>query len=271
MDPRAFELFERLERTHWWFRGRREVYLGLLRELLAGGRPARLLDVGAGVGGFLGELSLLAAEVHYSDAEPAAVARCARRGFARGVAASADALPYAAESFDLVCLFDVLEHVEDDRRALREVRRVLSHGGLAMLSVPAHPILYGNNDVVAGHQRRYTRASLRAVLCAAGLRVERVTYSNAFLFPAIAPTVLLMKLLERTALVPADSRHTNLSLPLPRAVHALLYRVFASELTLSRRVDLPFGHSLLAVARRLELAPLDATPAPAFVADVLPV
>jgi SAM-dependent methyltransferase len=252
MEAAAYRQFQELEERHWWFRGRRSVYLGLLRHHLRGQRPARALDLGCGVGGFLPGLAGLAQAVFPGDLSRAALVCCRERGFGRGVVCDGYALPYADQSFDLVCLFDAIEHVEDDARALREVARVLRPGGLVVVSVPAYPLLYANNDRVAQHRRRYTRRSLRAVLEQAELALERNTHANVFLFPLILPAVLLAKLYERLSPRAARAQHTNLSWPLPRPLNRLFAALFAAELPFTRRFDWPAGHSILALARKAE-------------------
>ena len=250
MDPTAYRQFEELERFHWWFRGRRTVYLGLLEHHLAGERPARILDLGCGMGGFLEGLDALGERVLPSDISAEGLVRCAERGFGGGVVSSGYALPYADDSFDLVCMFDAIEHIEDDHRALREVARILRPGGLALATVPAYQFLYANNDRIAQHYRRYDRRMLRTALEQAGLAVERNTHANIFLFPAILPAVLLIKLIETLVPRKLDPDHTNLSWPFPAWLHAALHAVFAAELPFSRRFDWPAGHSICAIARK---------------------
>jgi len=250
MDRRAYEQFLTLEQSHWWFRGRRTVYLGLLDHHLDE-RPRRVLDLGSGVGGFLEGLGRLGGRVDAVDDDTDSLRRCAERGFRSGVLADGYRLPFRDESYDLVCLFDVLEHLDDDAAALREVRRVLRPGGRVFLSVPAYPWLYANNDRVAHHRRRYTRAGLRRLFEQADLALERNTHANVLLLPVIAPIVLALKAVEALFLRGrGSSQHTNLSWPLPSAVHTLLHAVFAAELPFARRMDLPFGHSIAAIARR---------------------
>ncbi|HKX46530.1 MAG TPA: class I SAM-dependent methyltransferase [Planctomycetota bacterium] len=250
MDAIAYRQFLELERDHWWFRGRRTVYLGLLRHHLRGERPARVLDLGCGMGGFLAGLAALGGRVFPSDVDVESLARCAERGFPRGVVSSGYALPYADASFDLVCLFDAIEHIEDDARAMREVARVLRPGGRVMVTVPAYQFLYANNDRVARHHRRYTRRALARVLAGAGLEVERNSHANVLLFPLILPVVLAAKAAERLFRLRARSDHTNLSLPLPGFLHGLLHAVFAAELPFTKRFDWPVGHSIAALARK---------------------
>ncbi len=250
MDQNAHRQFLELERTHWWFRGRRSVYLGLLGHLLKADRPRRILDLGCGMGGFLEGLGKLGDRVYPSDVEVESLSHCRERGFQGGVASSGYALPYADESFDLVCLFDALEHIPDDHRAMAEIVRVLRPGGRVFVSVPAYQFLYANNDRIAQHYRRYTRSGLSEVFRGAGLEVEKNTHTNVFLFPLILPAVLATKALEKIFSLKARSDHTNLSWPIPQFAHDLLHAVFAAELPLSKRFSWPVGHSIAASARR---------------------
>jgi SAM-dependent methyltransferase len=248
MQTLAYAQLAELESRHWWFRARRKVCVGLLREHLSGTRPRRILDLGAGVGGFLDELASLGDEVCYTELRAELIRASRERGHERGLVASAEALPFRTASFDLVCLFDVLEHVEDEARALAEIRRVLAPGGTLFLHVPAHQILFANNDRQSGHHRRYGRRRLRRALAGAGFTVARLTFTNALLFPLIAPLVLGLRCFEELGLA-ARKRYTNLSWSNPPFLARALESAFACELHLSRRCDLPLGHSLAAIAR----------------------
>ena len=250
MDPTAYRQFLELERTHWWFQGRRDVYFGLLRHHLGDARPARILDLGCGNGGFLSGLAAIGARVFPSDISLESLGHCRDRGFPAGVASNGYCLPYADASFDLACMFDAIEHIPDHDLVMREVARVLKPGGHCLVSVPAYQFLYANNDRIAQHQRRYTRGMLRRVYEQAGLDVERNTHTNVFLFPVILPTVLLIKLLEAILPHRGEAKHTNLSWPIPAFVHRILRGLFAAELPFSRRFDWPVGHSILAIGRK---------------------
>src|SRR5580765_1620150 len=144
----------------------------LLRELLRAAPGPRVLDVGAGQGSFSARLAARGFDVVSTDASPEAAAVLRERLHGEVVEADATALPFPDASFDTVILAEVLEHVEDDRAAAAEAARVLPPGGVAAVSVPAHPELYGPSDEWAGHVRRYTREGLLAAVASAGLRIE---------------------------------------------------------------------------------------------------
>ena len=249
MHIEAFEQYAALERTHWWFRARRRVYFSLLHRHFGHARPRSALEIGSGVGGFLKGLSNFAEHVQFLDVDARLVAHCSQRGFAGGAVGDVVALPYADRSFDLVCAFDVLQHIRSEDRALAEIRRVLRPGGLMILTVPAYSWLFADVHRTSGRKRRYTRSGLKHVLVDGGFKVERNTHTNIILFPFMACAAMAFRALELTGLVSIHPGLRKLSTWIPRWLDRMLYRVFAAELTFSSRFDLPFGHSIAAIAR----------------------
>ncbi|MGI8413556.1 MAG: class I SAM-dependent methyltransferase [Solirubrobacteraceae bacterium] len=245
MEESAYRQFVELEESHFWFQGRRRIFLHLLDRALAGRSDATVLDVGCGAGGMLAQLSRYG-EVTGVDTSSELVDFCRGRGFPRVQLASVYDLPVPSGSVDLITLFDTVEHVPDDVRALRECRRALTPGGLLFASVPAYQFLYANNDRIAHHQRRYTARALRSRFASAGLQPIQVTYFNTFLFPVILPLVLAKKARERFS-EPDDT--TNLSHRVPLTLNRLLAATMSSERHLLSRVSLPFGHSIIGMAR----------------------
>jgi SAM-dependent methyltransferase len=140
--------------------------------------------------------------------------------------------------------FDVVEHIHDDVGALRRMGDALVPGGLLVVTVPANAWLWGPYDELNQHVRRYGRRNLRAALEAAGYHVERTTYFNSFLFPVAAA----VRVARRNTTYRRDAA-ADWVVP-PRAVNEALARVFAAERRPLRHVDLPFGVSALALARR---------------------
>lgn len=254
METQLYQQFTDLERDHWWFKGRRSVYLGLLQSHLREDTCGNALDLGCGLGGFLNGLEGLGFDIYGCDVDLECVSYCHQRGFVDCLQSNSYDLPFADNSFDLVTLFDAIEHIEDDHKAMAEIARVLKPGGRVIISVPAYQFLYANNDRVAQHYRRYNRTSVRALFNRANLQVERNSHSNVFLFPLILPLVLLSKLVETLIDRKKESTHSNLSWPLPRPIHALLHKIFAAELSGTRIFDWPAGHSIVAIARKNPLA-----------------
>jgi SAM-dependent methyltransferase len=170
-----------LEGDHWWYRERRH----LLARGVRGLRPGTALDVGAAGGGntrVLRRLGWRATALEYG-AEGAGVAR--ERGLPT-LRADATALPVADAALDLVVAFDVLEHIDDDAAAVREVHRVLRPGGRYLVAVPCDPRLWSAHDEAVGHVRRYTRATLTALLQRGGFELGPIRSWNVLLRPVVA-------------------------------------------------------------------------------------
>ena len=242
MRPEVYARLAEVEAVHWWFRARRAIARSLIGRL-ALAPDAAILEAGCGTGG---NLEMLGGFGRVSAFEPSDLARplAAARGLAEvRDGRLPDGIPYPTASFDLVCAFDVLEHVDDDRAALAALVACAKPGGHVLLTVPALGWLWSQHDESHEHRRRYDRAQLRTLLAAAGVPDARVSYFNTLLFPLIAGLRSIRKALGREAGAADEA--------LPSApVNRLLGAVFASERHLLRHVDLPIGVSLLVVARR---------------------
>ena len=245
MQQHTYSIMYEVEGTHWWFVGRRRIIGSFVEEIrreLGSERP-HILDVGCGTGA---NLELLG---EYGDAEGVdvsheALAFCRERGLDNVRHGAAEKLPYEDGSFDLVTGLDVVEHLDDDVAGLKEMRRVLRPDGRALLFVPAFMFLWGVQDDISHHRRRYTLPGLRRVVEAAGFRVERMTYANISFF---APILLGRALMKVTGLRPASENNINVS-----ALNGVLGRVLGAESFFLKRMNFPFGVSALCVARRVE-------------------
>jgi SAM-dependent methyltransferase len=170
-----------LEGRHWWYAERRH----LLRRMVRGTAPGVALDIGAAGGGntrVLRDLGWQAIPVEYGP-EGAAVA--SQRGLP-AVRADATRLPIAEQSVDAAVAFDVLEHIEDDVRAVAETYRVLRPGGLFLVAVPVDMRLWSAHDEAVGHVRRYDRTDLVRLITDGGFAVTDVRSWNVLLRPALA-------------------------------------------------------------------------------------
>jgi SAM-dependent methyltransferase len=231
-----------IEETHWWFCGRRRLFARELRQ----GRiapPARVLDVGTSSGTNLRLLRALGfTDVIGLDQSADAIAFCAAKGLGTVERGDVCAMPFADESFDLVLATDIIEHVEDDRRALREIVRVLRPGGTVLVTVPAFRLLWGLQDRVAQHKRRYRLAALGALLERAGLTVRRAYYFNYFLF---LPILVARRLIDAFGIRLQSENDFN-----TRLLNRLLTAVFAIDVRSAPVIKPPFGVSLLALAMK---------------------
>jgi SAM-dependent methyltransferase len=234
LEKQFYEEYARVQDVHWWFVARRRILAAVLGRRLGthGDSARRILDVGCGTGANLGMV----------DMDSGAVDLCRKRGWDVRLTEGA-ALPFRDGEFDLVTLLDVIEHVADDGEILGEARRVLAPGGSIMVTVPAYQWMWGAQDEISHHHRRYTRRRLLASLERSGLRPVRATYFNTVLFPPIAAIRLVRRLVPGPSAPRSDFEDTP-----PGRLNALLTRVFGLEAAIVPRLRLPFGVSVLALA-----------------------
>ena len=221
------------EDEHWWYRGRRSIVRDSAQRLHSGGE---LLDAGCGGGAVM---AALAGVGPITAVEPSPLSR--ERALGRGVGDVVDAtleeLPFADGRYALATCLDVLEHTDDDRVCLAELRRVVRPGGAAIVTVPAHPRLWSRHDDLNHHRRRYTRRSLRTAAEGAGWRVARLTHFNSILLP-VAVVARPLDRGDGLGIPPA---------PINRALQATLE---LERLAIARGVSFPAGLSLLAELHR---------------------
>ena len=228
-----------LDEHHWWYRGRRRIIRAEL-ESLGLSRDLCVLDAGCGSGRTMQDL-VDYGQVHGIELEPeaAAIARSRRVGEVR--IGRLEELPYDDSTFDLITCLDVIEHIPDDRGALRELRRVSKPGGWLLVAVPAYQALWSLHDRVNHHYRRYERLTLRQAALDAGWQVRRLTFFNGLLLLPAAD----VRLAQRRR--PADNYRPDLTLG-PAWLNTILEQPMRIEASLlSRGMGLPAGLSLLAV------------------------
>jgi ubiquinone/menaquinone biosynthesis C-methylase UbiE len=246
VELHEYHALERIEREHWFYKGKREIveyWLDLERPFTAGDL---IVDAGAGTGELVAELRARygASGVRVEGIEYVEEARKIASEF-RGVdltAGSILALPYADNSVRAIMALDVLEHLDDDRTAWQELVRVTAPGGLIIVNVPTFMQLWSEWDVSLGHVRRYTLAEFRTRIAptAGQFQTLYLGYVNAIGFLGI----YVMRRLLRNRKGAKRAEDVVPSGP----INALLKSAFVSPVKMG--VRMPFGSSLLAVVRK---------------------
>ncbi len=237
-EQQYIEQFE-LERSYWWFIGRRRIVAALLDAAAISKADERLVvDVGCGTGGNLELLSSYGTCVGM-DISQFALSLCREHWNGLLVCADALRLPLRDCAAKLVAALDVLEHIEDDVNALREFWRVLIGGGVLVLTVPAFKWLWSGHDIALRHFRRYARAEIERKLVAVGFEIEKLSFAIC----PLLPFVFLFRKLQLIAQIGAR-KHTAF-IRLPRLLNELLIGMLGLEARLIKHIELPFGISLI--------------------------
>jgi len=241
VEEQLYWKFYEIEKSHWWFVARQRILLDIIQKRIRLPGGSRVLDVGCGTGAVLEELSQ-----HYdtygTDSSQLAIDLCRERGLQNAYHCTLESFPHRELRFDLVTLLDVIEHIDDDVAILRQAHTFLKPKGCVLVTVPAYQFLWSRHDVVNRHKRRYLRSQVRRVLEESGFRVEMISYFNTFLFPA----ALVARLAERLF---HPEKDTTLDVP-AGFLNSLLASLFASERHVLRRTTLPYGLSVVGLARK---------------------
>jgi SAM-dependent methyltransferase len=248
-DPAFFDRICAVEDRHFWFRARNRMIARLLAQAVAG-LPSgyRVLEVGCGDGNVLRFLQeacrdgIVVGMDYFAEG-----LRLARRRSDCALVQGDMARPPFSAGFHIVGIFDVLEHLSDDRGALRLLWHMLEPGGALLLTTPAAPSLWSDFDVASGHCRRYERAELEGKLVAAGFRVERLSHAMATIYPLVWWS---RRGRTRKTTAAADAVHDELRI-VPVLNEALAFVLSREADWIAGGRSLPFGTSLVAVARKL--------------------
>ncbi len=245
MHADHYGLDAELADTHWWWVARRRVLRHLMGRLLSPEDQRKILEVGCSTGSNLAMLkdfgSVYAMELERSAAEVCRSRNPDIRVYDGGIP---DPL---RDRYDVICLFDVLEHIEDDAGALEWIDDHLAPGGTVLITVPAFRFLWSRHDELAHHFRRYTRRELEALL-GSRFEISYTSYFNTHLFPAIAGVRLIQRLFG------IDGGENDKAVASTGPANWLLKTIFAVERFWMPMIKLPFGVSIFAAARKASAA-----------------
>lgn len=238
MNHHELERMADMERAFWWHVGRLSIFRRLLQSYAP--RNGRVLNIGCGTGGTLPVLQEFGQVVNVDTSEE--VRRfLSEKDLATFVHVRDERLPFPDASFDIIAGLDVLEHIEQDARALKEWHRVLKPGGIILLSVPAYQWLWSQHDELLKHYRRYTASQLHALFTMSKFRVLKRTYAVMLAFPFILAFRLGQGLFNFSS-----SSYVRL----PRPLNSFFTFLLRAEAALMRFLNLPYGASIVFVAER---------------------
>ncbi len=241
MDKDIYIRMARQEKDHWWFTARRYILKKAISRYSPEGDALDILEAGCGTGGNLQLLNAFG-NVCGFELDEAACAMAARTGVKVLQGKLPDDVPFENGSFDIIALFDVLEHVEEDRESMLRLFKLLKPGGRLFITVPALPFLWSRHDIRHHHFRRYTKSTLKGVIEEGGFRIVRLSHYNFLLSPIVVGTRLYRKL--------ANNQHSDDEKMPPAWLNHILFKIFSSEGSLLMTMDLPIGVSLIAIAER---------------------
>ncbi|MBN2065562.1 MAG: class I SAM-dependent methyltransferase [Candidatus Thermoplasmatota archaeon] len=240
MQEDVYELFKQYQFNHWWFTGRRKVIHAFMRKFICA-KNLEILDIGSGYGGLIPTLQTFGV-VDTIEPHTATHEQLEQLGIRTIYGKDFFPIICPEHRYDIVTLFDVLEHIEDDSRALQVVRnQLLKKQGYCFLTVPAHPGLWTEIDERSNHFRRYTIKRLRTLLLEAGFTTISLSYFMCLLFPM---DILNRKLQQNQPPKLSEIKQT----PALPATNNLLETIFGMESALISRVHFPVGSSIIAKA-----------------------
>ncbi len=240
MEAELYQKFYDVETSHWWFSARRKIIYYVIRNILKLKEKSAVLDFGCGTGGVL---DILTDEytTYGADTSELAIDFCKQRNLQNIISIQELQKEKKYENmFDLITVLDVIEHIDDDVSALKDIYPLLKKNGCLFITVPAYQFLYGPYDVLTQHKRRYIKKNLEKVVTLAGFEVVRTSYFNTFL----SPLMIIARLIKAKT-----GSHNDTDIPV-KPVNVILRNIFNFEKFCLKFLSFPFGISIMCIARK---------------------
>lgn len=245
MDIEKYHEMEKLEKFHWWFIYRQNILKFILKKYLSNlDKNVKILDIGCGTGGNIQLLKEIYENIIGIDNNDFALEYCKEKGLENILKGNLpDSINVEDNSIDLILLFDVLEHIEEDEKSLSVLKNKLKNGGHILLTVPAFPFLWSEHDEGFHHKRRYKMKQLKKMLALLDFKIIKASYLYFLLFPLVFIMRLLKQIFKRYSKMD-DFKLNNMFL------NNFIVKFLFIEQLLLNYLDYPFGSSILILARK---------------------
>ncbi|PCJ63543.1 MAG: hypothetical protein COA58_16325 [Bacteroidetes bacterium] len=252
MDPKFYKEYYTLERSHWWFKARLVILESVLKNIILKkyNNRIKVLNVGVATGATT-EMLMKYSDVTSLEYDKDCCDFLKEKTGIQAVNASLTDLPFKDNEFDLICAFDVIEHIENDSLAIAEINRVLKPKAYYFITVPAFQFLWSNHDVINHHFRRYTKSGINDLFESHKFTIDYSTYFNFWLFFPIALVRFLLNLIPKKS-KEITSGSDNEGLNSSGIINSILFRIFRSEkILINRKIKFPVGVSILSIGQKV--------------------
>ena len=243
MHNRAFQKMAMEEGSHWWFSGRRLLIQEALYTIDLP-ENALILEVGCGTGGNLNMLSSLGTVYAFEKNNLAhfiAIDK-SHHQIQIEIGSCPNEIPQYDHEFDLICLFDVLEHIKEDKETILKLSKLLAQNGKIVITVPAYKWLFSKHDRVLSHYRRYSRKDIFHLAHTTNFEIHRITHFNFIL----AVPIICIRILSKYLNTPNSKKIPQL----PRIINLILFKIFSLEKFILNKFNIFFGISIFAILKK---------------------
>jgi 2-polyprenyl-3-methyl-5-hydroxy-6-metoxy-1,4-benzoquinol methylase len=246
MQDDVYQAMFEIEDRHWWYAAKQLIVLNLLRRYApprTNGAKPKIADLGCGCGAMLNRMGSEFDAIGV-DGSPRAIEFCNKRGVRAELGQLLTGMTLPPGQFDGVLLLDVLEHIEQDRASVEEAAGLLRPGGVMICTSPAYQWLWSYWDTLHHHFRRYNKSQFGALFDQPNLKIELLSYANMALFP------LAMAVRMAQRVIRPNNEKGDMKIPMA-PLNWLFHTVYVNERHVLGRIPLPFGLSVVAVARKV--------------------
>lgn len=229
---------------HFWYKARRELIDYILKKY-SKNKNCKILEIGCGTGNLI---PIISTHGDYVGIEKNKNAYLEAQKYHKKIINKSIENLEITEKYDIICLFDVLEHIKDDHKAIEKVYSFLENSGIIIITIPAYNFLFSNHDIAMDHYRRYSKKNITKILRINKFKIIEMGYWNSLLFPIIAIIRIIKKVFSRT--IKTKSFHSEIKTP-PRIINKLIYNILKLEnVLIKKNIKMPFGLSIYTIAKK---------------------